>query len=315
MYITPLLKGLVTFIPGVYKLIPKSSQGSISARYCYSVWLRHIIMAAKNGLPTQPETVAELGPGHSLGIGLSALISGSRQYYAFDIVKLANNKTNLEVLEELIELFRKRENMPDETEFPNLTPRLESYNFPSHILTNERLDETLQPHRLQSIRKALLNGNSDDEYNITIAYFVPWFNHKIIQEESVDMIYSQAVLEHIDDLEHSYKVCSHWLKRGGFISNVIDFKSHRLAELWNGHWLYSDTMWKLIKGRRPFLINREPYSTHIKLLEKYNFKIICNIKTKSDSVLRKEKLALRFKNLSDEDFVTSDVFIQAVIEK
>src|SRR5689334_3926898 len=51
--------------------------GSSSARYCYSVWLRHLSMAARLGLNTDPKDVAELGPGHSIGVGLAALLSGA----------------------------------------------------------------------------------------------------------------------------------------------------------------------------------------------------------------------------------------------
>ena len=46
------IKGIVTFIPGITKFIQKTSGatiGSTSARYCYSVWLRHLIIANKNG--------------------------------------------------------------------------------------------------------------------------------------------------------------------------------------------------------------------------------------------------------------------------
>lgn len=32
------------------------------------------------------------------------------------------------------------------------------------------------------------------------------------------MIFSQAVLEHVDDLEHTYKTLYRWLKKGGIMS-------------------------------------------------------------------------------------------------
>src|SRR5215510_12622076 len=144
MYIMPVLKGIATFIPGVRKLVVKRTGGTDSARYCYAVWLRHLLMAYGNGLSVQPKIVAEIGPGDSLGIGLAALISGAEKYYAFDIVKYANCERNTMIFDELVELFAKKENIPDEIEFPNLKPHLKSYEFPAHILDEHRLTECLK---------------------------------------------------------------------------------------------------------------------------------------------------------------------------
>ena len=121
-------------------------------------------MAHENGLSTQPNILAELGPGDSLGIGLAALISGANRYYSFD-VRHAGNKRNIEIFDELVELFKKREHIPDETEFPCMKPYLKAYGFPAHILTDERLNESLKQDRIRSIRNALLNLSGEDEEN------------------------------------------------------------------------------------------------------------------------------------------------------
>ena len=86
MKIKQLLYGFFTFIPGVNKLRKKPTGGTISARYCYSVWLRHLVMASNNKLNTSPKIVAELGPGDSLGIGIASILTGSDSYYAFVVV-------------------------------------------------------------------------------------------------------------------------------------------------------------------------------------------------------------------------------------
>ena len=312
MNIKPLLRGIATYIPGLYKLASRGTGGTISARYCYSVWLRHLTMAYKNGLSTQPDAIAELGPGDSLGIGLAALISGANNYYAFDIVEYASNKRNIEIFDELVNLFKKREKIPDETEFPRVKPYLESYEFPNHILTDERLNEALKQDRIESIRNALLNLGSGNRNNIQISYFVPWYDSKVIKEESIDMIYSQAVMEHVDDLAYTYEILYRWLKPGGFMSLVIDFKSHGTAKEWNGHWAYSDFVWRLIKGKRHYLLNRQPLSAHISLLQKFGFEVVCDMKTKDTSGIERKRLASRFKNMSDDDLITSTAFIQAV---
>jgi predicted SAM-dependent methyltransferase len=309
----PLLAGIATYIPGVYKrLVSMGTGGTISARYCYSVWLRHLVMAHKNGLSTQPDAVAELGTGDSLGIGLAALISGANKYYAFDVVEYASNKRNIEIFDELVDLFRKKENIPDGTEFPEVKPYLESYEFPRHILTDEYLNKVLKQDRIEAIKNALLNLGGANNNNIQISYVVPWYDSKVIKGGSVDMIYSQAVLEHVENLSDTYEILYRWLKPGGFMSHQIDFRCHGTAQEWNGHWKYSDFVWRLIKGKRPFLLNRQPHSAHIELLQKNSFQIICDIKIKNTSGIHRKQLASSFKNLSDDDMTISGAFIQSL---
>lgn len=312
MNIKPLLKGIASYIPGSSMFASKGTGGTTSARYCYSVWLRHLTMANKNGLSTQLDAIAELGPGDSLGIGLAALICGANNYYALDIKKFANKERNIEIFNELVELFKKRENIPDKSEFPRVKPYLESYEFPEHILTKELLNYTLKEYRIESIKNSILNSGLGDENNIKIYYFVPWNDPKIIKEESIDMIYSQAVMEYIDDLSFVYKTLYRWLKPNGFMSHEIDFTCGGTSREWNGHWAYPDIVWRLIKGKRSSMINRQPHSVHMNLLQELDFKIICDIKTKDTSGIKRESLAPRFKNMSNEDLITRSAFIQAV---
>ena len=42
---------------------------------------------------------------------------------------------------------------------------------------------------------------------------VPWNDSKIIENDSVDMIFSQAVLEHVKDLKHTYDAMYKWVKK------------------------------------------------------------------------------------------------------
>lgn len=313
-----LVAGLITYIPG-YSHIPvlsrasyTNTEGTDSACYCYSVWLRHLVMADKNGLSVLPETVAELGPGDSLGIGLAALLSGVKQYYALDVVRYADISRNLAIFDGLVKLFERRAGIPDESQFPEVRPRLQSYRFPAHILTEQRLHESLDQRRVQVIRDSLTLAGHDSEGERRISYFVPWDSGAVLKENSVDMIYSQAVLEHVTDLEHTYRALSQWLKPGGFMSHVIDFRCHGSAARWNGHWTYSDLTWKLMQGTRPYLLNRRPHSDHVNLLAQYGFQAVCDDKTTDTSGIKQTELAPRFWNISEEDLMTNVAFMQAV---
>lgn len=309
--IKQLIKGMTTFIPGAYDVLSRKwTGGTESARYCYSVWLRHLVMAENNGLSTNPKIIAELGPGDSIGIGLAALISGAEKYFAFDVVDYVTVQKNIEIFDELVSLFANKEDIPGEDEFPRVKPYLNSYTFPDHILTDDRLNAALDDRRLKMIRQSVADINISGSM---IKYKAPWYDSEIVEKSSIDMIFSQAVLEHIDDLELTYDRMYSWLRPNGFTSHQIDFKSHGSANEWNGHWAYSDFVWKLIKGKRPFLINRLPHSQHIKLMNEAGFKVVCDVTIQSPSRIDIHDLAPRFRNMRQDDLITSSAFIQSSI--
>ena len=307
--ITQLLKGMATFIPGACSTFsPKRTGGTESARYCYSVWLRHLVMAHRNGLSDNPATIAELGPGDSIGIGLAALISGAAKYYALDVVEYATLTHNLTTFDELVTLFKNKVAIPGNDEFPGVIPQLSSYAFPGDILTDDRLNAVLDDDRLKAIRQAVQDVDRADS---VIRYHVPWYDSNVIENESIDMILSQAVLEHVDGLIRAYESMYWWLKPGGFMSHSIDFRGHGTANDWNGHWTYSDLAWKVIKGKRPYLINRSPHSQHIKLMNEAGFQVICDVTHQLHSRINSRNLAPRFRNMQQADLTTSTAFIQA----
>jgi hypothetical protein len=304
----PILTGIIKHIPGVKKILSKGTGGTIESRYCYSVWMRHLINwnTMKDGIP---ENVAELGPGDSLGIGLASLLSGSRHFYAFDVIKYWDNKRNLEIFEELIKLFRSKANIPDNLEYPKVKPVLENYNFPSAILSDQLLNETLADSRLNAIRKEIMD--IDNPANSFIKYYIPWNESDIVYINTIDFIYSQAVLQHVEDLDYTYRAMQKWLKPSGLMSHTIDFKSMGVTESWNGHWTFNDFEWRIVKGGNIFLINREPISKHIELLFKYGFKLLINIPIKMENQLDRNQFSSKFKNLSEEDIITSGTYILA----
>jgi len=87
-----------------------------------------------------------------------------------------------------------------------------------------------------------------------------------------------------------------------------------VANDWNGYWKYSDWLWKIIRGKRPYLINRQPYSMHLYLLKKAGFKLVCDIPIYRKSKVKRKNLAKKFQYLSERDLNTRSTFIQAVKE-
>ena len=311
--VRPLLVGAATFVPGVRQLLAGAREalglgGAVSARYCYSVWLRHVVLLGKNGLWRYPKTVAELGPGDSLGVGLCALLSGAESYHALDVVRFASQRTNLAVLDELLELFRVQEPIPDDDEFVEVTPRLPDYAFPTSIFPQAWLANTLAPARIARIRESLATFGGACSM---IRYQPNW---SVCGEvpQLMDLIISQAVLEHVDDLDETYRALHGWLAPGGAMSHAIDFRCHNMFSEWNGHWTVPEVVWTLVRGRRVYLLNREPCSSHVRLLEKAGFQVVGAVKYEIPSSITREDLSPRFRSMDTADLTVGMATIQSI---
>lgn len=297
-----LLKGLISYVPGGSKFLGAATGGTDSARYCYAAWFKHLKVALANGLPDAPRVVAEIGPGDTLGCGMAALISGVERYYALEKVDHAKTENNLLVFDELLELFGLQAAVKDWELGVTLEPC-------RTVLRDDRLDSALKPARLKEIREAVAGLPARNGW---IYYVVPWHELHAVPASSIDFLFSHAALEHIDDLEFAFEAMRRWLKPGGVMSHQIDFKCHGLFSGWNGHWACSELVWKLIKGKRPYLINRQPLSAYLDLLEKHGFKRTYLAKTGEPSAVERKNLAKKFSRLSDQDLETSSALIQAV---
>lgn len=219
-----------------------------TARSCYTAWMRTLV--AGNISMENIEHVAELGCGDSFGVGYAALLSGAEKFSAFDVVPTA--KEDKELLEEMILLFKNKTPIPDDKEFPKAFPKLKCYDFPLGELT----DETIERVR-----------------NTKIAYYVPWDKCPL---PLVDLVVSYAAMEHVEDVERAYKRLGQITK---LMAHVIDFKSHGTASTWYGHWDYSAFIWRLIRGRCVYFINRLDLMEQLALMKDFTIKHIeCDVK-------------------------------------
>jgi hypothetical protein len=195
--IQAIVKGLLSYTPLKPFFVRKGTGGTNSARYCYSVWLRHLVLLYENGMKSHPKIVAELGPGDSLGVGLAALLTGAEKYYAFDVINHTGLEKNIDILEKLISLFKEKTPIPDENEFPKIKPKINSYLFPEYLFNHKYLDSS----KIDNIKNNLRVGGQD-----IIHFIVPWNSTNELQTGLVDLIFSQAVMEHVIELENAYLI-------------------------------------------------------------------------------------------------------------
>jgi SAM-dependent methyltransferase len=256
------------------------------------------------GLSQIPKIVGELGPGDSLGIGLASLLSGAEKYYALDVVRHAEVDKNLKVLSELVVLFNKKILIPDGKDFELVNPKIETTDLPN-LITSIKSQNLIGSDQYEIIKSAVKGPDKDK----IISYMVPWQIVPAIENESCDLIISQAVMEHVLDIESAYKSMYSWLKPGGFISHQIDFKAHETDSNWYGHYNYSDLIWKIIMHGRKYSINRLPLSAHINAIKNCNYRVL-----KILPVYAKDVPTIKInrrKNFTAEDLRTTSALIIA----
>lgn len=310
--------GLKSYLP-----VPKrytGTGGTISARYCYAVWLRHLMTLADAVPGLRPRVVAELGPGDSIGLGLAALLSGMDRYVALDVLSHASLDANLRILEELVALYREHAPIPDSGEFPNLYPRVDDYAFPRAVLARLglelRTDETQVAALRQALRAAFEGPGRPSNAVSKIQYLCPWTTAEL-PPGSVDLVISQAVLQDMDHwttvsvLRTAFEAMAQWLGTGGVMSHQVDLAVPD-GDRWNQHWTYGESVWTMIRGKRPYFFNRVPASEYLRLCDEYGFDVVAARRVLDQDGVERERLTPRFKALPADDLRTRSLHFIAV---
>ncbi len=213
----------------------------------------------------------------------------------------------------LVALLEQRAEIPSRSEYPEVRPRLDSSTFPAEILTAERLERALDAERLQRIEHAIAEGmDGRDNDGISIRYEAPWKGTETIEDGTVDVIVSQAAMEHVRDLEETYEAMSRWLAGGGHISLQIDFRSHGTSPDFNGHWIYPERVWRSLANEKTYRwINRQPCSVHLDLARRNGLEAVAAVRAESDDGIRQKHLSRQWRHLTEDDLRCSGALVLA----
>jgi len=129
-----------------------------------------------------------------------------------------------------------------------------------------------------------------------------------LSSNSFDLIYSQAVFEHIraGEFKETMNECYRLLKHNGVMSHVVDYKDHLggglnnmrfSSELWEKEWFSQNS---------GFYTNRIRLSEMVSICEKIGFVVeIRDKRCLSSLPIKRNKLAEEFTNISDDDLLVS----------
>jgi hypothetical protein len=256
-----------------------------------------------------PPVVAELGPGDSIGTGIAALLSGASRYIGVDARRFVDPAASAEIARELVELFRSRHPFPM-TGCSEIRHLLDDRSFPSALLDQSRQTEILSEERVSKIlfeTDKVLSGSDSP----MIAYRAPLDDPSVVEDNSLDLVISQSVLEHVVDLRRTLGNVFRWLKPGALTSHQFDLTSHSIVSPWDGHREFSDRWSKLVVGKRPFMINRLSYSAIVATFEECGFLILRAERSLTPPSIPRSSLSGEWRDASDDDLGTSSGYVIA----
>ena len=229
---------------------------------------QHILRSSRIDL--KDKTILEIGPGNFLATGLLYLALGAKKVYLLDRFKhIFWDKKGIAFHKALLDEIAKR-----------------NYRY------QEAVNESV------TITKNSIELNPDlIEYRLGDAAELPFEN------ESIDFIFSNAVMEHIHNPEDAVKEFARVTKAGALNSHEIDLRDHFFKSTPLRLLKYSDTLWNLMAWNRPGYTNRLRFSDWIMLFKRYfKIELIKQILVLYDKkILNNLALNKRFKKYSKEE--------------
>lgn len=250
-----------------------------------------------------PRTLVEIGPGSSLGVGLTALLCGIERYVALDLQEHRTSQHDREILAVIAGLLNDRAPFSTLNESgdiffpPPPDPEIWTAIAPG-------MERASDAGALRDLDEELVSGREE-----RIRFVAPWTDRDVLPPGSVDWIMTHSVMEHVDELGPAYECIAHWLKPGGYATHLIDYSSHQLAKHWNGHWAIGPVPWALMRGRRPYLINRMWRSHHIDLMRKNGLELVRELRFERDDGLTRAAFKPPFAEMPPRDARTAMSFV------
>jgi hypothetical protein len=261
-----IIKGVITFIPGVSSLLIKwqikSKHSASNPEFSYAFWLSLLVYFKENGITPNLNQIGEIGTGGLFGIGICALLTGSEKYHALEIEDVYDKENNLKLLDEIVLLFKKKTPISDK--FKQMNIEIENHEFPEDLIKPFYLKENI----ISDIKNDLLTDCSKSK---KIKIIKKW---EIADTLNLNLIFSRAAMEHVENPNDVYKRIAFQLKEKSYMFHDIEFHSHGVTTKCNEHFIIPNLLWKIIYGRRDYYLNRWDLKKHLSAIMENKFNIV-----------------------------------------
>lgn len=219
------------------------------------------------------KTVLEIGPGNSLAIALLFLASGAKKVFLVDRYK---------------HLFWDE---ADSEFHMQLMKRIEHFPFAS---------EAFQSINIDTSKGVIEFDHERIQYQIGDVSYLP------LENETIDIVFSNAVLEHVHEISKAIGELSRVTKSGGYGIHEIDLRDHFHIHANPLRLLgYPDGLWNAMTYYRPGYTNRLRLSDYTHIFEESGFLTIKVIVTRRyEGDLSKIKMAKKFLDYTSDDIKT-----------
>lgn len=156
-------------------------------------------------------------------------------------------------------------------------------------------------------------ANSDDVHVLLGIVGGAYYSHGLqslakMKSGAFDLIYSQAVLEHVryDEFKDTMKECFRLLRPDGVMSHIVDYKDHLGGGLNNMR--FSSGLWERewFAAESGFYTNRLRMTEMISICRDIGFRVdVRSVRRWESLPIRRELLAKEFHHLSDEELLIS----------
>ena len=240
-------------------------------------WLLYLRKYAGEHFSIDGKEILELGPGADLGVGLYLLSMEAFRYHAIDV----NNLIAVTPQSLYDSFFKHLQNQKPDVDINDLRQQLTNY---------------------QKGEKSRLNYVYNDDFNILSA----------ADENSIDVIFSQAAFEHFENVEKTIQQVSMVAKPGAKLVCEIDLKTHSRwirAKDPNNIYRYSDWFYNLFDFRG--IPNRMRPSDYKIILQNHGWTdiMIFPIQTLSNAEIQSTNLFLnaRFQHEDNQMYILACV--------
>lgn len=257
--------------PGIYS--ESVQQKKRSLQYNTDVFQKH--MDKMHAFNIEGKVLCELGPGDSMLHALQAYSLGCEKMWLLDIDDLAG-KTKV-ITQSNIDAFQGK--ISNAKKIPKV-----------------EMGETWE-HFLGKVNGVYLTDGLNSYYDVP--------------DESVDYIFSQAVLEHIrldifeETVRQTYRMC----KKGAYCSHSFDLRDHLGGGI--NHLRFSKTKWESnLYKQMPNYVNRLGLKQIKDIFEDTGFEIVsCEVEKFDKMPIKRNKLDKGFTGMTDEELMTKGAWI------
>lgn len=203
------------------------------------------------------KTVMEYGPGDVLGVAILMIANGAEKAFCVDRFPLLNmSPVNVRVVEIILDSL-------DSGQRARANSCFNLFGLPTSGFDEKRIQYI--------VRRDGCSGLS----------------------HCVDLVYSRAVLEHVDDLDAVFADMYKSLRTNGLAAHLVDLRSHDFHEVSRLDFLvWPAWLWRLMYSHKG-VPNRWRVDRYRQLLEKYGFDVILFMATEQATVWEVESVVGR----------------------